>query len=219
MTSAVETKSGSAIATVVYDYDVFGSRLEQDATVSGGPTQVTRFAYDGQNIWVDLDGTDSLVMRRIFLNAVDEVIARISASGNAAWYLTDRLGSVRAIVSSTGAIIDRINYDGFGNIISESNAASSDRYLWTGREFDRVTGLQYNRARYYDPTIGRWMTPDPAGFAAGDSNLYVYAFDDPTNLRDPSGMSWNRGGMTPSSTGHFRTATLFEPLSRKRVKA
>ena len=85
-------------------------------------------------------------MRRLFLNTVDAPVARISASGTVAWYLTDRLGSVRVLTDPLGAVIDRINYDGFGNIISETDPANSDRYLWTGREFDRITGLQYNRA-------------------------------------------------------------------------
>ncbi len=187
LTSAVETTSGTATTTVVYDYDALGNRIEEDATINGARTQVTRFAYDGQNVWADLNGSNTLVTRRLFLNAVDEVIARISSGGTVAWYLTDRLGSVRALVNSTGAIIDQINYDGFGNIISESNPSESDRYLWTGREFDRVTGLQYNRARYYDPVTGRWITPDPSGIAAGDTNLYRYVKNDPTNLTDPSG--------------------------------
>ena len=52
---------------MVYDYDVFGNRIEEDATISGGATQVTRFAYDGQNVWADLDGSNTLVMRRLFL--------------------------------------------------------------------------------------------------------------------------------------------------------
>ena len=60
-------------------------------------------------------------MRRLFLDTVDSVTARISASGTVAWYLTDRLGSVRVLTDATGAVIDRINYDGFGNILTETN--------------------------------------------------------------------------------------------------
>ena len=150
---------------------------------------MTRFAYDRLNVWADLDGSNELVMRRLFLDGVDSVTARISASGTVAWYLTDRLGSVRVLTDATGDVIDRITYDGFGNIIAETNPSASDRYLWTGREFDRVTGLQYNRARYYNPTIGRWTTEDPIGFAGGDTNLYRYVRNDPTNVTDADGLS------------------------------
>jgi RHS repeat-associated protein len=189
MTSAVEVQGSTTLASVSFKYDVFGDRIEEDASGSMLPTQVTRFAYDGQNVWADLDGSNNLVMRRLFLAAVDSVAARTSASGTVVWYLADRLGSVNVLTDATGAVIDRILYDGYGNVISETNASASDRYLWTGREFDRVTGLQYNRARYYDPQIGRWTSLDPEGFAAGDENLYRYAHNDPTNSSDPSGLA------------------------------
>jgi RHS repeat-associated protein len=52
------------------------------------------------------------------------------------------------------------------------NAAVGDRHDFTGREFAHETGLQYNRARYYDPTTGRWTSQDPLGFLADDTNLY-----------------------------------------------
>src|SRR5262245_34362192 len=57
---------------------------------------------------------------------------------------------------------------------------------WTGREIDVETGLQYNRARYYDGATGRWISQDPLGFDAGDGNLYRYVHNHPTSNRDPS---------------------------------
>src|SRR5262249_27580244 len=59
---------------------------------------------------------------------------------------------------------------------------------WTGREYDSETGLQYNRARYYDPKTGRWTSQDPLGFDAGDSNLYRYVRNAPAANPDPSGL-------------------------------
>ncbi|NEZ56463.1 RHS repeat-associated core domain-containing protein [Adonisia turfae] len=58
---------------------------------------------------------------------------------------------------------------------------------YTGRERDDATGLIYYRARYYDPTVGRFLSEDPLGFDAGDANLYRYVFHSPTNYTDPSG--------------------------------
>ena len=75
MTSAVEMQGSTTLADVTYKYDVFGNRIEEDASGSMLPTQVTRFAYDGQNVWADLDGSNNLVMRRLFLNTVDSVTA------------------------------------------------------------------------------------------------------------------------------------------------
>ena len=59
-----------------------------------------------------------------------------AANGTAAWYLTDRQGSVRDLTNASGAVQDHVSYDGFGNVVSESNASIGDRYKYTGRELD-----------------------------------------------------------------------------------
>src|SRR5438105_2734661 len=97
------------------------------------------------------------------------------------------MGSIRDITDNTGAVQDHINYDGFGSVTSESNATFGDRYKYTGRELDSETGLQFNRARYYDPKAGRWISQDPIGFWGGDANLYRYVGNSPTRYSDPSG--------------------------------
>jgi len=119
---------------------------------------------------------------------VDQLLARESASGVVGWYLTDRLGSVRDITSDAGQDLDHIDYDAFGNITVETDPALGDRYKFTGREYDSITGLYYNRARYYDPRTGSWTSQDPLGFAAEEENLYRYVANDPIDATDPSGM-------------------------------
>ena len=78
-------------------------------------------------------------------------------------------------------------YDPFGNP-SVSGAASGNRLQYTGLPNDG-TGLQYNRARHYDPTLQRFISADPAGFGGGSLNLYSYVGNSPTNGTDPSGLS------------------------------
>src|SRR5574341_1084639 len=62
------------------------------------------------------------------------------------------------------------------------------RYAWTGRELDTETGLYFFRSRYYDPGARRFVQEDVAGYGGG-SNLYAYGSGNPTNGRDPDGMS------------------------------
>jgi RHS repeat-associated protein len=61
-------------------------------------------------------------------------------------------------------------------------------FAFTGRQFDQATGLQNNLNRWYDPSIGRWISEDPIGFEAGDANLYRYVGNSSTNSIDPSGL-------------------------------
>jgi RHS repeat-associated protein len=82
-----------------------------------------------------------------------------------------------------------------------ANSAFGDVYKYTGREFDSETGLQYNRARYYDPRVGRWTSQDPLGSDAGDVNLYRYVANSPTLYIDPVGLD-----QEPVDTGIYYVA-------------
>ncbi|NEQ42469.1 MAG: RHS repeat-associated core domain-containing protein [Leptolyngbya sp. SIOISBB] len=64
-----------------------------------------------------------------------------------------------------GNILNRIVYDSFGQVTSETNPDFDFRFGYTGREWDDATGLMYYRARYYDPVVGRFLSEDPIGEA------------------------------------------------------
>lgn len=94
------------------------------------------------------------------------------------------MGSVRTMVDNTGAVIDTVTYDGFGNISSEMNPANGGAYKYDGYRFDSETRLlrpDSGTGRYYDPLTGRWMGLDLVGFDAADINLYRYVGNNPTN--------------------------------------
>jgi RHS repeat-associated protein len=127
---------------------------------------------------------------------------------------------VRDITDSSGSLIDHRDYDSFGNLTNETHPSVGDRYGWTGREFDVETDLQYNRARWYDPATGRWMSQDSLGFNAGDSNLYRYVKNQPTNATDPSGLQniWVFGALNYSSDQKLiAAATLSINFESKQI--
>lgn len=101
----------------------------------------------------------------------------------------DQLGSVRDIVDNSGTVANHIVYDSFGNVASET--ASSVDYLFgfTGRERDEESDLNYHRARYYSASIGRWLSEDPIGFSAGDTNLKRYVNNNPVSFTDATGLA------------------------------
>lgn len=210
LVAAVQSAGGSDLYEISYKYDVFGNRIEQteDTDGDGGKASniTTRFAWEGStvlqdawgnrqqpintenwNIWADLSSGNALQTRYIRGDEIDQLFARIKSNGDVAWYLTDRMGSVRQMLDATGSLENTITYDGFGNVIAETDAAFGDRWKWTGREYNDYTGLQYNRARYYSGESGRWVSEDPIGFGAGDYNMNRYAINSATSFIDPSG--------------------------------
>jgi len=94
---------------------------------------------------------------------------------------------VVGLINGSNALVNRYKYTPFGS--SEGLREQVENNLRFGaRELDVETGLYYNRARYYDPGLGRFISEDPAGFSSG-ANLYAYASNDPLNRRDPMGLA------------------------------
>jgi RHS repeat-associated protein len=180
-----KTSGGSVTGQVTYTYDALDRRIEVD-----DGTDVLRVAYDGQAVILDFDGSNNQTARYLPGPMIDELLARETGGGTVAWYLQDRLNTVRDLADNTGAIINHIDYDAFGAVIAESAPSVGDRFKFTGRELDAATGLQFNRARYYDAAVGRWTQEDPIGFKAGDANLYRYVGNGTTNAIDPLGLFW-----------------------------
>jgi RHS repeat-associated protein len=203
LTAEELTKPGGTMLSLsTYTYDVFGNQLSVNQT-NGGVTTLTNYAYldaNGSNpvIWADLNGSNTLQMRRLYLPGQVAPYARINSSGTAAWYLTDWEGSVRFMTDNTGAVQDQITYTGFGGVSNETNSSFGDRYKYTGEQYDSVTGLQRNGWREYNLATGQWTSQDPLGLAPGP-NPYEYVGNDPTNKTDPSGLQWGgEGGYRPT---------------------
>ncbi|MEZ2228306.1 MAG: RHS repeat domain-containing protein [Microcoleus sp.] len=180
---------GQETQRVEFTYDAFDRRITKKVG-----DKITDFVYDGQDVYADFvdndgNGGTSPVLDRRYLHGpgTDQVLAQEDANGKVLWDLTDHLGSVSDLVDNSGAVQNHIIYDSFGNVLSQSNPDASSRYLFTGREFDRETGLQFNRARYYDPGTGKFLSEDPIGFDGGDANLYGYVQNSSVNTTDPTG--------------------------------
>jgi RHS repeat-associated protein len=195
---------------LTFKYDVLGNRLEKDVwTIQTGTTSVQRYAYSppgsrssppaAGNAWADLSASNALVTRRFYLDGMDQLAGRIDATGDEAWYLTDRQGSVIGLADNGGNVLDQRTYDAFGNITSETNPSAGDRYGFTGRELDKETSDQYNRGRDLKTQDAYFMQEDPAGFGGGYSNLHVYVGNNATNLTDPTGL-WSEEGVIKAFT-------------------
>ena len=190
--TGVEFRSASGMLqqAVRYSYDAFDQRVltEVDADDDGSYETIERAVWDRGEVSLVLDDAGSIQHRFLQGPGVDQVFADESATDGLLWYLTDNQNSVRDVVDSSGTLLNHLSYSTFGKITSESDDSKTPYFAYTGREFDEVTGLQYNRARYYDAETGRWLSNDPIGFAAGDANIQRYVGNSPTNATDPSGL-------------------------------
>lgn len=196
------TDGGALVSRVDYSYDALGNRVrrvEYDGALSVVSDE--RFGFDGWktggggfvgqenfDVWVDVDGSNALVTRRVFGDKVDSVTARINAAGVEAWYLTDRQGSVVGITNASGTPTATIAYDGFGNVTSDTGPGAGDRYRYTGREWDDPAGgILLLRDRWLAFDLGGFLSRDRMGFGAGDPNLTRYVKNSFPNASDPSG--------------------------------
>jgi RHS repeat-associated protein len=192
---------------VGYSYD-YQNRLVRKALDSDGDGTVdssTIFVYDGNQIALQFDHTGTsdvaaadLSHRYLWGSAVDQLLAdehveELGTAGDVVWPLTDNLNTVRDLATynsgaDTTTVADHRVYDAYGNLKSETNSAVDCVFGFTGRMLDKDTGLQNNHNRWYDAKVGRWMSNDPIGLAAGDANLGRYVGNSPTNWIDPSGL-------------------------------
>lgn len=133
----------------------------------------------------ELGGGGNLLAHYTQGAGIDDPLAMTGAGGTY-FYHADGLGSITSLTDPAGALAASYVYDSFGKL-SGSTGTVTNAFQYTGRDFDSEAGLYYYRARYYDPTTGRFISEDPVGFLAG-VNFYEYAANSPSNLIDPTGL-------------------------------
>ena len=150
-------------------------------------TLVSGFLYDGNALVAQLDSNNQIVSQFIYGsggNSPDYMVT----GGVSYRIFSDHRGSPRLVVDSTsGQIVERIDYDEFGNVISDTNPGFQP-FGFAGGLYDQDTQLLRFGARDFDPATGRWTAKDPVRFVGGDSNLYGYVLNDPVNMIDPQGL-------------------------------
>ena len=207
--------------TVSYVVDGFNRRIARK--VDGAVTN--RFLYgEGLLPAAELNADGSVKSRFVF-GSKPHVPDYMIKNGTTYRFVTDNLGSVRLVVNtSDGAIAQRIDYDPYGKVTSDTNPGFQP-FGFAGGLYDADTGLVRFGARDYDAATARFTAKDPILFVGGDTNLYAYVGGDPINRIDPRGLDWledlndSVGGLVDGmTTVPFTDFSLMEQLRDHMVE-
>ena len=169
------------IIEYAYDYNNIWIRKTLDTNGDGTPDSKSIFIPENYQTTVQLDDTDlsdnvdaPVTHHYLWMpNQQDKLLAD-TTNTTILWSLTDHLGTIRDILSTTETT--HLIYDAFGNLISGTNPLL---FCYTGKPFDPATHLQNNINRWYDATTGRWLSTDPSNFYGNTLNLYKYVQNNP----------------------------------------
>jgi RHS repeat-associated protein len=208
-TNAIE----GGFVTFDYDHDLLRvkKRTELDTATGVVITGETRYLYDDRATLLEYGprtSTDPIGKTRVKYDYGLDLLTRVdvSAATNSRigqFYLQDGLGSTSELADASGTPQETYKYDAWGNILTP-NAGAANARLYTGHYFDKETGLDYFGARYYDASVGEFITQDTY---LGETNIpaslhrYMLAYDNPTRYIDLFGYSSDeattkRGGTT-----------------------
>ena len=186
-----------------YHYDALGRRVEK--VVAAGTT--TRYLLDGVEVVEEYDAVGNWQARYVYEDGIDRPrcmdradIADVNGNQNTTevlrfHYHQQALGSVTEVTQPTGAVVEWVTYDAYGqaairdqlgNGIAQS--AIGNPYLYTGRECDLEDGQYFYRARVYDSAKGRFLQQDPLGYVDG-CNQYKFVRSSPVVRTDPLGLT------------------------------
>lgn len=212
LTSA--TTNGSAVR---FWYDGQGRRVRKSTAA-----KTLDYIYAGGQLLAEVDSATGAIERAYSYYPGVDAPHSVTQGGSTYYYVRDAagVGSVAGLIDGAGNMKNRYRYDPFGASQSKTESVSNP-LQFAGREYDSETGLYYNRARYYDPQLKRFISEDPIGLDGG-INQYAYAANDPVNASDPSGLEchWTKeayvnGALAPNGAAKFVCTHDLPPIEIK----
>ncbi len=192
--------------TTYYVYDSTGRRLRKVTDKAAGEghspgRKEERIYLDGIELYRKHSGGNSGLERRTLEVGDDEGRIAFIETRNEVddgseqqllrYQFSNIIGSVQMEADDDARVISYEEYHPYGSTayqaVDADVKAAAKRYRFVGMERDDESGLNYHKARYYAPWLGRWLSPDPLGINGG-LNLYEYAAANPINFRDQNGL-------------------------------
>jgi RHS repeat-associated protein len=197
--SASSIQRGTAKDAFVYGPE--HQRVQETASVSGTTSSTTLYVSD--EFEVVTTTSTGITEYHTYINVMGRRVAMLIDRGNdtSAWryFYQDHLGSVELVTDQTGAVVERLSYDGWGKrrnadgTDATSPITALDTRGFTDHEMMDNLQLVNMNGRLYDPSLGRFLSADPQ-IQSPDNlqnfNRYSYVLNNPLSMRDPTGFGW-----------------------------
>lgn len=187
--------------TTIYTYDADGYRKSKKVNKN-----TTYYIWDGDQIVMELNQKGKVTKRYIRGNSL--ICSDTGEGTEKTYFVTNPHGDVVQLLNEQGAVTREYSYDAFGKE-KKPDQKDTNPYRYAGEYYDKETDSIYLRARYYTPSLGRFMTPDTYTGEESDPlslHLYAYCDQDGVNQVDPSG-HWGRKthrGLTKAAYASYK---------------
>ncbi|MCP4707885.1 MAG: RHS repeat-associated core domain-containing protein, partial [Planctomycetes bacterium] len=212
-----------------YTYNALGRR-SQKHEILGLDDDYIRYYYNKDyQVLSETDEDDAELRSFVYGRGLDEVLLMLDPNGTDYYYLHDHLKSVVAVVDEDGDILERYEYDAYGqptmwlgdyDTLNQEISPYGNPYYFTGRRVDEIDNgawmIQYNRNRFYDYYTGRWLNQDPIGYQDG-VNLYAYVNSNPVNRMDSMGLCQADCDQSLIHRGFLSFSSIVYDKGRKKI--
>jgi len=216
-TALIQKTSASPSVTADYMYTSDGLRLRKTA---GGTVVLYHYDFAGNLIGESGIGGENF---KAYVYFAGTRVATVAADGSVCYYHNNHLETPVSMTDGSGNVVWKADYKPFGKAEVSSASTVVNDFRFPGQYYDSETGLHYNWNRYYDPSIGRYLTADPIGLLGG-VNLYSYVEGNPINSIDPHGLYRDIGGgfgltlAVANASISYHTETCCDDQGNKHIR-